>query len=382
MRNLRLRQVVAWIAAPWIGMAPLAGCGQGPGGSEPTGTTASAIYGGVEDDDAEQNGAVVALEIGSDTSFTLCSGSLIAPNVVLTARHCVSTLTAAAMADVSCADDGGSTNGADFGADQPLDSIRVYAGPSIYQGETPSATASALYHPTGTTLCNGDIALVVLTTSITGVTPLAVRVAAPVTVGESVRVVGFGENDDDVSIGVRFRKDDLAVLAVGPTVSASSTALGSSELELGESICEGDSGGPALDETTGAVVGVASRGGTDCTQSYGHVFTSLEAFVPLFQQAFAAAGGSWTAEGSKPTGAPEAGVGTDPGSGAEAGSTGSSSGGAEGVHYGDGVNLRSGAGPGCAMGDTRVPLPWSVLAVAVACVLAIGRRRVRPVRPL
>jgi MYXO-CTERM domain-containing protein len=361
-------------------MAPLAGCGQGPGGFEATGTSASAIYGGVEDNDGQQNGAVVALEIGSATSFTLCTGSLIAPNVVLTARHCVSALTATAMADVSCADDGGSTNGADFGADQPLDSIRVYAGTSIYQGETPSATASALYHPSGSTLCNGDIALVVLTASITSVTPLAVRLAAPVTTGESVRVVGFGDNDDDVSIGVRFRKDGLAVLAVGPTVSASSTALGSSEIELGESICEGDSGGPAIDETTGAVVGVASRGGTDCTQSYGHVFTSLEAFVPLFQQAFAAAGGGWTAEGSKPTGAPDAGVGTDPGSGAEAGSASGGNAG-EGPHY-DGVNLRSGAGPGCAVGSTPAPLSWGFLALAALCGLAVGRRRSRTPRPL
>src|SRR5262249_1689343 len=45
----------------------------------------------------------------------------------------------------------------------------------------------------------------------------------------------------------------------GPSVD--DIPVAPSEFQVGESICEGDSGGPALDATTGAVVGVVSRGG-------------------------------------------------------------------------------------------------------------------------
>src|SRR5947209_82403 len=74
----------------------LAGCGQGAQGAsfdtrERAGATSEAIYSGIADDDGSQNHGVVALKIGdSAQQFELCSASLIAPNVVLTARHCVS----------------------------------------------------------------------------------------------------------------------------------------------------------------------------------------------------------------------------------------------------------------------------------------------------
>ena len=92
------------------------------------------------DNDASQNASVVAIEIGAqgDESFYLCSGTLIAPNVVLTARHCVSTqLTTSPI----CDQDGNTTNGPHFGGDIPVDQINVFATPALYQGETPSAAA-------------------------------------------------------------------------------------------------------------------------------------------------------------------------------------------------------------------------------------------------
>ncbi|MGH7295754.1 MAG: hypothetical protein ACRELB_12500, partial [Polyangiaceae bacterium] len=52
----------AWIAFPWVGIAPLllAACSGGPGAPEVTGATSAAIYGGVVDDDAQANATVVA----------------------------------------------------------------------------------------------------------------------------------------------------------------------------------------------------------------------------------------------------------------------------------------------------------------------------------
>ncbi|HEY6461894.1 MAG TPA: trypsin-like serine protease, partial [Polyangiaceae bacterium] len=197
-----------WIAFPWIAVAPLlTACTANVGAPEPTGSSASAIYGGVADSDAQQNASVVALEIGSGTMFTLCSGSLVAPNVVLTARHCVSSLTTTAQAQIGCDDDGNSTNGPDFADDQPVANIHVYVGPSIYQNEPVSANVTTIFHMTGTTLCNVDVALVVLDRSITTVPAMRVRLTSPVTTGEKLRAVGFGQNDQNQPIGTRFRKD-------------------------------------------------------------------------------------------------------------------------------------------------------------------------------
>jgi MYXO-CTERM domain-containing protein len=380
--TFRFASLAPWIACPWIGIAPLlVGCSGGVPGPEVTSTTASAIYGGVIDDDSQQNASVVAIEIGDGTTFTLCSGTLVGPKVVLTARHCVSALTTTAAAELACDDNGNSTNGPDFGDDQPVATVHVFVGPSIYQGEVPSATATAFYHPSGTTLCNGDVALITLDTAITSVPSMRVRLSSAVTTGESVRAVGFGENDQNKPIGTRFRKDDIAVLAVGSTVSPSLTPLGSNEFELGESTCEGDSGGPAIDETSGAVVGVVSRGGSDCTQNYGHVYESLEGFLPVFQAAFAAAGGTWVDEdgstGSGEGGTPAAGDAGNSGGGSSSGSDDTSSSGAG--PYQGGVNLHAGQGSGCAAtGAPGGGSPAGFGAFALAMLgLVLARRRVR-----
>jgi hypothetical protein len=375
-----------WITFPWVAVAPLlVACSGAPPGyeAEPTGTQSSAIYGGVLDNDASQNASVVAIEIGAvgDESFYLCSGTLIAPNVVLTARHCVSTqLTTTPI----CDQDGNTTNGPTFGGDIPVDQINVFATPAIYQGETPGAVAKAVFHPSGLIECNADVALIVLATSITTAAPSRVRLTSPVTDGESTRAVGFGANNESTTTyGTRYRKDDLPVLAVGSIVSASQTPLGNNEFELGgESTCSGDSGGPALDETTNAIVGVLSRGPADCTVTDGHVYSSLAGFAPLFQQAFAVAGGSWIDENATlpDGGASSSGSSSGAGSGGGSGSGSSSGNGAASSSggYSGGVNLRSGAGSGCSQsgGDPGDGAAFGAMAMGALAILSV-RRRVR-----
>src|SRR5215471_15487518 len=162
-----------WILLPWVFTAPLAcllvaACGTAPappGENEVTASTSSAIYGGVEDVGSSQNDAVVAIKVGDGQQFELCSGSLIAPNVVLTARHCVSVINNQA---INCDQNGNSLDdGPDLGADQPLASIHVFSGATPNLLGTPDANAKQLFHPQSATICNSDVALIVLDTSIT-----------------------------------------------------------------------------------------------------------------------------------------------------------------------------------------------------------------------
>jgi MYXO-CTERM domain-containing protein len=370
---------------PWIilppACLPLLACLAAPGapgsGPEQTATESSPIYGGVLDNDSKQNDAVVAVKIGPPgaTMVTLCSGALVAPNVVLTARHCVSVMNST---QITCDENGVSATAPDFGADQPIANIGIYTGPTAGLGGQPVASAKAVFHAAGTTLCNLDLALIVLDTNVTVAPPLTVRLKAPVLASESVRAVGYGQNDQGAPVGTRFRKDGVSVLAVGSTVSASMTPLGSNEFELGESMCEGDSGGPAIDETSGAIVGVVSRGGA-CTDPSGHVYTSLAGLEPVFQQAFAMAGGAPIDEG-QPVPTPDAGTASSSGSSSggvepSSGSGSSSGAGATGgrAASGEPVNLRAGAGNGCSM--TGVSSSGGAFWLAGAALLLAARRR-------
>jgi MYXO-CTERM domain-containing protein len=292
-----------WIAAVAravggaVVLATLAACGAPAEATElEIGTRAQAIYEGTVDDDDRASDGVVSLKIGNGTSFELCSGSLLSSNVVLTARHCVSK---AVTSHVSCNEIGESGNGDHVGEDESLEKLHVYSGSKPAYGGAASAGVKKVIHPEGGILCNADVALLVLDRAITDVAPLRIRLASTPHPDETVRAVGYGQNDRAVPVGTRLRKDAVKVLAVGQRVSASRTPLGSHEFEVGLSICAGDSGGPAISEATGAVIGVVSRGG-DCTDDFGHIYTATAGYADLVAQAFALAGGTPLAEQSDP----------------------------------------------------------------------------------
>jgi hypothetical protein len=60
----------------------------------------------------------------------------------------------------------------------------------------------------------------------------------------------------------------------------------STEFQVGEATCSGDSGGPALDEATGEIVGVVSRGGPSCDGPGVHnIYTRVDVFSALVDEA-------------------------------------------------------------------------------------------------
>lgn len=224
-------------------------------------------------------------EEGAD-HVTLCSGALVAPNLVLTARHCV---TRALTSTPACDAEGRSHNGVHLSADVDPGRITIYVGSRVRPDvDTPVARAERTLHPKGRVLCDADVAFLVLDRPVLGAKVLPLRLHGSVEAGDWVVPVGFGGGMNNI-VGLRVARNDSRVLAIGPTANVRTGAvLGPREFEVDQATCRGDSGGPALDARTGEVVGVVSRGGS-CLASGNHVYTRVDAYARLAAHAFVTA---------------------------------------------------------------------------------------------
>jgi V8-like Glu-specific endopeptidase len=245
------------LACTAVFVAALAGCGATPA-SESEQQAASPIAGGTLDvDDA----AVFQVFTRFEDSVASCTASLIAPNVLLTARHCISV---------------GKTENVICGR-SPF-SAPVAGRDTVATNATQPANDSPFYHGAdvrvpsdGSDLCGFDMALIILSSPVPAskATPLVPRIDRPVVAGEAYRAVGYGVDDVGERNPGRMERGDLEVSCL----SGECGRIGVASTEfLGETgVCSGDSGGPALDEA-GKVIGVVSRGSDPCeTPIYGQV---------------------------------------------------------------------------------------------------------------
>lgn len=291
---------VAPIAAFFCAMGGVvAGCASddGPYGGERIERARSAIIGGEPSEASQDSVVMLVFSDAAGSRRGICTAALVAPRLVLTARHCVSETDE----DVSCSVDGTAVHGGAVRATHDARDLYVFTGtgrpdlePATWR---PAGRGIEVLDDGSDNLCNHDLALVLLENPISGVPIASIRLDDDATKDEPLTTVGWGVTSSVDEPGTRQQRSGVAVTRVGP--DAHDPVLTPNELGFDESICLGDSGGPILSTETNAIVGVVSRGGngtssrTDlastCTKAT-NLGTKVAPFRALVMRAFARAG--------------------------------------------------------------------------------------------
>ena len=277
------------------------GCGESGGLSEPERRALPIKNGKV---DTKHKAVVTYVNKKSGGGIYICSGTLVAKNLVLTARHCIAPLKKTASGGaVQC---GRTEFGSPYATSHIVyvstdDDIRRQGG--FTSKPTFSRTVTRIDVPSSSKMaCQSDIALLTLDKNVPGseAKPITPRLGTAVQKGETFTAVGYGsDGGTSGSTGVRRKRSGLQVQAVcngkkvcQPNYNGTNnyTYMGETEFLTDGAPCRGDSGGAALD-SNGETFGVVSRGTSGCIWE---VFVSTHAwrnFLRTTSYRAAAAGG-------------------------------------------------------------------------------------------
>lgn len=254
---------------------------------DPVSFTQSAVMSKTADPTNYYNFAV-AINVGADdkNSAFKCSGTLIAPNLVLTAKHCVTNST-----DLTVRCDQSQLSG-----DIPPEQIQITVrtrNDTFGQGWY---TAKEYIEPTWTGVCGADLVLIVLNKNVPSSesTPAAPLLIPPATIYTGkVTVVGYGETEalregflPDYGIRRVFDKALIKCTAEAPTLECekdNGVNLTKKEFMTYEGACSGDSGAGAINSENFAlgkieVMGVYSRGKTAGFRCTDNIFIRTDAW--------------------------------------------------------------------------------------------------------
>jgi MYXO-CTERM domain-containing protein len=280
--------------------AVLVGCAAGCGPAAPAGETTAATSSPIESGtpDTSHTFAVAVVQLNVQTA-SICTGALLAPNLVATARHCVEQIGSGAQIDCKTST---------FGAVAPASQVFVTTDAIIGMANPSFTRVATIVVPAGadqTKVCGNDIALLILAAKVTLPQYVVPVIAPPMTdhktYSTSVVAIGYGvdtpTDTQGMSAGTRRIKESIPLTCIPNDktfVDCFSDPQASQDMTSGEfvsgkdSTCEGDSGSNAFDQknfSNGKWVsfGVLSRGGISadgmtCTDP---IYTRFDAWGQL-----------------------------------------------------------------------------------------------------
>jgi MYXO-CTERM domain-containing protein len=213
--------------------------------------------------------SVVALLVGQGNNTGLCTGTLIAPNAILTAAHCIDPGLSGLPSLQAVADN----------------TLVIFNSTNINTNQGFVRGASqVIQHPSSPNFPAGlgqhDIGVIILDSPVNNIAPSPVEFDPNRNLlGVSVVEVGYGETEQGTAGALRFVSNSIDNCA---SFGENNSALVCIDQTDGKGACSGDSGGP-LFGPAGEILGVTSFGDRDCEIFGAYTRASFEAdFVAQF----------------------------------------------------------------------------------------------------